>query len=215
MQNSLCTESGLMWSWAFSLMWSLKGIHRGRKTAEFGQTVLAQTLAPFQTWGPFIWPSSHSCASPHGFPRAILLKPGSSTSSRTTSYRLQNKSPHSSDRGFSALGFQLNLELPLKVQPQCAWWKMTLFPLSHHLRLPARGSYTPAPGSKTRNRNLLHAPVANCKSQAVSRLSSPIQKVKCTLQREIWGPGSVCAWIQEEMQGQGEDRQTHLWAEHF
>lgn len=105
---------------------------------------------------------------PAGFPSAIFIKaPAHPTFSRMTSYRLQNKSPHCSDLGFSALGFQLNLELTLKVQPQCTWLKMTLFPLSHHLRLPAQGSYTPAPGSKSRNRNLLYAPVANYKSQAV------------------------------------------------
>jgi len=48
-------------------------------------------------------------------------------------HTLQNKSAHHCYPASLALSFQLNLELTLKVQPECMWFKMTLL----HLSLPS------------------------------------------------------------------------------
>lgn len=134
--------------------------HHGKKTAEFGQTLLSQTL--LLPLGPEILHLTqfHSCALPAGFPSAIFIKaPAHPTSSRMTSYRLQNKSPHCSDLGLLPR-LSIKFRIDFKGTTSMYRLKMTLFPFSHHSWLPALSSYTPAPGSKSRNRNLLHAPVA-------------------------------------------------------
>lgn len=50
----------------------------------------------------------------------------------TAPHMPQNKPAHQCCPSSPALSFQLNLELTLKVQPECMWFKMTLL----HLSLP-------------------------------------------------------------------------------